>query len=166
MDVFVWLENSAFFSWVRESSSLLAYPTVIFLHTLGLAFLVGINIAVALRILGIAPMIPLTPLRRFIPIMWAGFAVNATSGTILLIQDATTKLANPVFYVKMVVIALAIVAVQFISRRVFRDPLLDKRPMGSTEKFLAVASIVLWIGAITAGRLMAYLGPVSGLAGN
>jgi hypothetical protein len=166
MDFIVSLEQSAFFSWVRESSSLLAYPTVIFLHTFGLAFLVGINVAVALRILGVAPMIPLAPLRKFIPIMWAGFAVNALSGTVLLIQDATTKLANPVFYVKLVIIALAIVAVQFISRRVFRDPMMDKRPMGSTEKLLATASIVLWIGAITAGRLMAYLGPVSGLAGN
>jgi hypothetical protein len=164
MDLLVSLENSAFFSWVRESSSLLAYPTVIFLHTLGLGFLVGINAAVALRILGVAPQIPIAPLRKFIPIMWVGFAVNATSGTILLIQDATTKLANPVFYVKLVVIALAIVTVQVINRRVFRDPLLDKRPMGANEKFLAVASIILWFGAITAGRLMAYLGPVSGLA--
>jgi hypothetical protein len=166
MDFLVSLENSAFFSWVRESSSLLAYPTIIFLHTFGLAFLVGINMAVAFRILGIAPHIPLAPLRRFLPIMWVGFAVNATSGAILLIQDATTKLANPVFYVKLIVIALAIVAVQFIGRLVFRDPMLDKRPMGGTEKLLAVASILLWIGAITAGRLMAYLGPVSGLAGN
>lgn len=165
MDLFVWLENSAFFSWVRESPSLLAFPTIIFLHTLGLGFLVGINMAICLRMLGIGSQIPLTGLRKLLPLMWGGFVVNAISGLILMIQDASTKLINPVFYIKLVIIALGVVTFQFINRRVFRDPLLDKRPMGSTEKFLAVASIVLWIGAITAGRLMAYLGPVSGLAG-
>jgi hypothetical protein len=100
------------------------------------------------------------------PLMWAGFVVNAASGIILMVQDASTKLINPVFYIKLVIIALGIVAFLFINRRVFRDPLLDKRPMEAPEKFLAVASIILWIGAITAGRLMAYIGPVSGLVSN
>lgn len=165
MDFFVWLENSAFFTWVRESPSLLAFPTVIFLHTLGLGFLVGINIAVSLRMLGFAPQIPLAPMRKLFPLMWAGFWVNAISGTILTIQDASTKLISPVFYIKLVLIALGIVTFRFINRGVFRDPLLGKRPLATNEKFLAVASIVLWLGAITAGRLMAYLGPVSGLVG-
>ena len=33
----------------------------------------------------------------------------------------------------------------------------------SDGKILAAVSLSLWLGAITAGRLMAYLGPVSGL---
>jgi hypothetical protein len=32
----------------------------------------------------------------------------------------------------------------------------------SKAKTLAVTSLLLWIGATTAGRLMAYLGPVGG----
>jgi len=49
--------------------------------------------------------------------------------------------------------------------RVFRDPELDKAPLPSSAKNLAWASPICWFGAITAGRLLAYLGPVSGLQG-
>jgi hypothetical protein len=68
MDFFVALENSAFFSWVRESSSLWAYPAVSFLHTFGLGILVGISIAVALRILGLGSGIPLAVMTQFFPL--------------------------------------------------------------------------------------------------
>ncbi len=166
MEFFVWLENSAFFSWVRESSSLLAYPAVSFLHTFGLGILVGISIAVSLRILGLGPGIPLSAMQRLFPIMWAGFVVNAISGTILMIQDASTKLINPLLYIKLVLIALSVVVLEFIKRKVFRNPSLDHGPVAMNGKILAAISIALWIGAITAGRLMGYIGPVSGLAGN
>ena len=79
------------------------------------------------------------------------------------VADATTKLANPVFYVKMGFIALAVINIFMLRKRVFRDPLLDKRPVPMNGKVLALTSLTLWIGSITAGRLMAYLGPVSGL---
>ena len=39
MDFLIRLEESGFGTWVRESPSLWAYPTVLFLHTLGLALL-------------------------------------------------------------------------------------------------------------------------------
>ena len=42
---------------------------------------------------------------------------------------------------------------------------LDKGPMPPSAKGLAWASLVCWIAAITAGRLLAYVGPVSGLPG-
>jgi hypothetical protein len=160
MQFFVWLEHTAFSSWVRESSSLLAYPGVLFLHTVGLGILVGINAAIDLRILGVASEIPLRVLDRFFPLMWVGFYINAVSGTVLLIIDATTKLSSPVFYIKLLLIAFAVVNMVMIRNRVFRDPLLDKRPVQLNGKILAWTSLFLWTGAITAGRLMAYLGPV------
>jgi hypothetical protein len=79
------------------------------------------------------------------------------------LADATTKLANPDFYVKMVFIALALINLRMLKTRVFRDPLVDKRPLSANVKILAVTSLFFWLGAITAGRLMAYVGPVSGL---
>jgi hypothetical protein len=159
------IERTAFATWVRESSSLLAYPTILFLHTVGLGFLVGMNAAIDLRILGFADRIPLKPMERFFPVMWFGFWVNALSGTALLAADATTKLANPVFYVKLAFIALAVVVMVTIKRRVFAAPPLDAERVPAFGRGLALASLVLWTGAITAGRLMAYLGPVSGAPG-
>lgn len=165
MTVLAWLENTAFAAWVRESSSLWAYPTILFLHTVGLAVLVGLNAAIALRILGVAPRLPLAPMQRFYRVMWLAFWVNALSGTALLVADATTKLTNAVFYVKLGFITLAVIDMALIRRRVFGRPSLDLDPVTRGAKVLAGASLIFWAGAITAGRMMAYFGPVSGAPG-
>jgi hypothetical protein len=159
------LENSGFGTWVRESSSLWAYPSILFLHTVGLGFVVGLNVAIALRILGCARQLPLAPMEAFYRIIWSAFWINALSGTALLIADATTKLTNRVFYIKMGFIVLAVMTMIAIRRRVFHRPDVDRAPPGGLARALAVASLVFWAGAITAGRLMAYFGPVSGAPG-
>ena len=159
------IENSALAAWVRESSSLWAYPTILFLHTVGLGFLVGLNAAIALRLLGVARKLPLAPMESFYRIMWAAFWVNAISGALLLMADATTKLTNRVFYVKMAFVFLAVVNMAWMRRRVFRDDASEAASESRGARALAVASLFLWAGAITAGRLMAYFGPVSGAPG-
>ena len=116
-----------------------------------------------MRILGMAPALRLAPLEKFFPVLWVGFWINAATGTILLMADASTKLANLDFYVKMVFIALALINLRMQRNRIFRDPLVDKRPMTTNDKMLAALSLFFWLGAITAGRLLAYVGPVSGL---
>jgi hypothetical protein len=52
-----------------------------------------------------------------------------------------------------------------MQKKVFADPALDEAPVSSTAKKLAWASLICWFGAITAGRLLAYVGPVSGPPG-
>src|SRR5919204_1705110 len=105
MDFLARLEATSFATWVRESSSLWAYPAILFLHTVGLGFLVGTNVVIALRLLGCASRLPIAPMERFYRVMWLGFWINAASGVALLMADATTKLTNPVFYIKMAFIA-------------------------------------------------------------
>jgi hypothetical protein len=82
---FTWLEASALSDWVRSSPSMFAFPFILILHTVGMAFLVGANVAIDLRILGFAAGIPLSTLEKFFPVMWFGFVVNAVSGLLLLI---------------------------------------------------------------------------------
>jgi hypothetical protein len=158
------LEHSAFGTWVREAPTIWAYATILFLHTVGLGFVVGVNVAIDLRILGVARQMPLAPMRKLFPWMWAGFVVNALSGVALLIADATTKLANPVFLIKMAFITLGVVNMAWSKRKLFDDPAtLEQYPPSARARRVAIVSLVLWIGATTAGRLMGYLGPVSGL---
>jgi len=159
MEFLASIENLPFSIWVRESSSLWAYPGILFLHTVGLGLVAGISAAVALRVLGVARDIPLAPLTSFYRVLWLGFWVNAASGVVLLMADATTKLVNPVFYVKMVFVALAMIVTMRLRRR------LSDVSVSGAARALAVATLVCWTGAITAGRLMAYLGPVSGAPG-
>jgi hypothetical protein len=163
MDFLVYLEQSHFSIWVRESGSLLAFPGILLLHTYGMAVLVGIVLAIDLRILGFAPGLPLAPLGKFLPLLWMAFWVNAVTGTILLIADATTKMTNPDFFIKMGFIFVAVVMQRQIQNRVFRGPQTGAGVIPPNAKLLAVASLTCWLGAITAGRLLAYVGPVSGL---
>jgi hypothetical protein len=163
MEILTWLEQTGFSTWVRESGSLWSFPGILLLHTIGMALVVGIVAGIDLRILGFAPALPLASLEKFMPIMWAGFWVNAITGTILLVADATTKMTNPDFGVKMVFIFLAVFVQRRIQGRVFADPTLGQGPAPAGAKMLALASLFCWFAAITAGRLLAYVGPVSGL---
>ncbi|HTB12628.1 MAG TPA: hypothetical protein VK752_13695, partial [Bryobacteraceae bacterium] len=119
---FLWLEATPLSTWIRESTSIWAFPAILSLHTIGMGFAAGLNAAVDLRILGFAPAVPLLELRRFLPVMWIGFWVNAVSGVLLLIAYPTKALTNPVFYVKLSFIALALVGIRYIARSVFGDP--------------------------------------------
>jgi hypothetical protein len=162
MSLLTSLEHSAFCTWVRESGSLFAYPGILFLHTVGLAMLVGPNAVIDLRILGVGPQLSLTPLKGLLRMMWVGFWINAVTGSILLVSDASTKLANPAFAIKMVLIGLAVITIFLIKRFTFGVAAPEPKRATSLGKALAVVSLVLWTGAITAGRLMAYFGQDSG----
>ena len=143
---FLWLESTAFSVWMRESPSLFAFPMILAAHTIGLGMLAGVDVAHDLRMLGVAPRVPVAAFDRFLPVMWIGLGVNAISGVALLLGYPTKALTNPVFYLKLAFIAVALVLVNAIRRR---------RTLGA-PKALAVASLVCWAGAIVAGRLLAY----------
>lgn len=159
------LEASDISTWLRESPSIWAFPLVLALHTVGLGLIVGSTVVVDLRILGGASHIPLKPLEKFFSIMWLGFALNAVSGLMLFAKEATTVGVSGVFWVKISLIALAIWVLMRIKTKVFDDPLIDTRPVPAHVRALALVSILLWAAAITAGRLMAYVGPTQPEAG-
>jgi hypothetical protein len=157
-DIPAWLQGTAVAVWTRESPSIWAYPTVLMLHTVGLGVLVGANAVIDFRLLGFAPRLPISSLAPLYRFMWAGLAVNATTGALLFASDATTKARQPIFYVKLTLIVLALAATAMIRRAVERgrasgDADLSARP----GRRLAALSLLLWAGAIAAGRLMAYL---------
>ena len=88
--------------------------------------------------------------------IWIAFAVNAASGAVLFLSDATAKLANPAYLVKMTLVFLAAGITVAIRRRVFRSAAIDAVGVDASSRYLAAASILCWFGAITAGRYMAY----------
>jgi len=150
------IEDTGLSTWLRESESPFAFYFVLLFHTFGLALLVGANAVLDLRLLGVQREIPLAPLKRLFGIMWLGFTINVASGVLLLIAYPTKALTNPVFYIKLILIGLAVWVMTKISSRVFDDSSLDEEAMVSRGRILAKWSLALWIGAITAGRLLAY----------
>lgn len=149
--LFLWLESSAFSIWVRESDSLLAFPGILAAHTVGLGLIAGLNGALNLRLLGFAPRIPPDAFTRFLPLMWLGLWMNVLSGLALLIAYPTKALTNPVFYLKLGLIAAALVILRIVLRRALSDEAIPRLAKG-----LAAASLICWAGAIVTGRLLAY----------
>jgi hypothetical protein len=166
LDLIDVIEGSAFATWVRESPSLLAYTFILSLHAMGLAIVVGLSAAIAVRLLGVAPGIPLASARKLFPFMYAGFWVNAASGLSLLAANASGMLANPMFYIKIAFILAALVVMHLLRGKVFADSeLLRAGVAPAGARTLAIASLCSWGGAIVAGRLTAYPSLVGGWFG-
>ena len=166
LQFFTWLEGTSFSTWLVQSDTIWAYPTVLTLHTVGLALLVGANCALDLRLLGFGKKMPLSAMTNTFPIMWVGFWVNAVSGAMLFAADATTKGMLTIFQIKLGLIALGVINILLIKRVVFGkggspnersfrlQP--EDRIVSLPAKLLAVTSLAIWMVAIAAGRYMAY----------
>lgn len=150
----LWLEATRLSVWVRESTSVMAFPAILSAHAIGMGLAVGVNAAFALRLLGVAPGVPPQELKRFTPVMWFGFWMNALSGLLLLLGYPTKALTNPVFYLKLSLIAVSMWLFFRMGKRLF--------PPGTAAggagrgHLIAAASLACWAGAVTAGRLLAY----------
>ena len=157
MQFFTWLQDTPFAHWVASDPSLLAYPTILTLHTVGMAIVVGTCVVMDLRLLGVGADVPLIALRGAPRLVWTGFLINAATGLALFTTDAEHKATQTVFYIKLALIFLALLIYGRIRRLVFRNPAALTAPITSEARALAVASLILWTGATVAGRLMAYL---------
>ena len=154
---FIWAEQTALSVWVREEPSLWGFPFILYLHTLGLALLAGLSVGLDLWLLMLATRVPRVSVAGLYRLMWIGFAVNAVSGVLLLSAYPAKALTNVVFYAKMVMIALALIALESLRKDVFVGaragaPL----QLSNRARFLAIASLLLWTGTIFTGRLLAY----------
>jgi hypothetical protein len=143
------LEHSSLAIWIHESGLLYGYPLILFLHTLGLSTVVGLNCAIDLRLLGVASRVPLASLDKLFGLLWAGFALTALTGVLLFVADATKHASNPAFFVKLAFVGGGVTTLALLRRRVFHG--------GERGRFLAAASLGCWFVALTAGRLMAYV---------
>lgn len=164
MDFLLSVENSAFGSWMRESSSLWAFPIFLFLHTLGMSIVAGGATIINFAVLGLWPRTsPIRPLERFYPLLWTGLAINVITGVAIFTKDASIYGRNPDFYVKLVFVIGGVALLAVMRRSVFSDPGLDNGRVPGSAKTLAWLSLLCWFAAIIAGRLIAYVGPVPGL---
>jgi len=152
---FRWIEATPLSVWTRESTSIFGFPAILSAHAIGMAVAVGVNLVLALRLLGVSPAIPIPEIRRYVGLLWGGFWLNAASGLILLVAYPTKALTNPVFYLKIALIGLGMAVFMTMDRRLWRRPGGDAWAAG-TGRLLAMVSLAAWGGAIFAGRLLAY----------
>jgi len=157
MELFAWLETTAVADAIRTHAWI--YPALESAHYLGLAMLVGGIMLIDLRLLGFARMLPLASMFGLLRFVWAGFIVNAISGSLIFIYGAVSFSSNEAFRLKMVLMALAgINAIVFtVAAARSGDRWFDADAVPRGIKAVATASFVLWLGVVTTGRWMAYV---------
>ena len=151
-----WLQSTRVASFVAET--LWAYPLFDTLHTIGMALLIGALGLINLRILGYKAELPIVGTLDLLPLAWLGFSVNLVSGLALFTSDAVYFWSSITFKVKLGLIVLAGINAFVLSQSVFREARAGGAAApGAPAKLVAGASLVFWVGAIVAGRLIAYL---------
>ncbi|MCY3927588.1 MAG: hypothetical protein OXG81_04885 [Acidobacteria bacterium] len=158
VDFLIWLEETRPSTWMRESGG--AFFSSLVFHSIGMALVAGIHVVTDLRVLGVAPGVPLSLMRRYVPVLWASLAVVTASGLLLLLAYPAKALTNPLFYFKLVAIVVALWIMRALQRGVLRDSLHDAVPVPTRERLLALVSLVLWAAVITSGRFLAYTAKV------
>lgn len=149
MQFLTWLETSSVGVWIRES--LWGYPIVLSSHAVGMAIVVGVVTMIDIRVLGYARQIPIASFKSLFNLAWAGFALNFISGCLLFTGDPVKFFNDWPFRIKISLILLGMISVWLLLREVKSDESSDK------ARTIAIFSLLCWFGAITAGRLTAYL---------
>jgi hypothetical protein len=150
-----WVESTSLSMWIR-GESMLGFPTILSAHTVGMGFLAGTSAGIDLRLLGFADRVPLAALAKFYPVMWIALALNFASGVLLLIGYPYKAFTNPVFYVKLALIAVAVYLIVRIRRQVLLQPEPEAPDVVRLGRSMAMVSLGCWVGVILAGRLLAY----------
>jgi hypothetical protein len=141
---------------LKESPSVWAFPAVLTLHTTGLAVLVGASYVLDLRLLGVGRNVPLSDYRWVFPTLAVGLVVNIVTGILLFIKNPTTWGTAIPFLIKMGLV-IGSVATLVPMRALVLHSDAEQRDVSSNMRLLAIGSILVWTGAVTAGRLLAYL---------
>lgn len=152
------LENTSAAIWVGES--LWGYPLLLGLHVIGLAIVAGIFLMLDLRILGFNKGVSYASFLGLFRLAWFGLAINAISGTALFSSQATVFIVSVPFLLKIGSITAGVICAVMIRSKLRENATdLDSSSSATTgsARLLAVVSLLCWIGAIAAGRLIAYL---------
>ncbi len=155
--MFSWLENTSVALWV--GGSLWGYPAMLSLHAVGLAIVVGIFAMRDLRLLGLFPAIAPQAFLGLSKLGWVGFIVNAVSGIMLFTSQAVTFAGSAAFLIKLGCIVAAMVLAGIIQSRlrVAVEAQSGAPVISASTRTIAAISLSLWMSAIIAGRLIAYL---------
>jgi uncharacterized membrane protein len=144
-----WLQDNSFIALINGTAWTAAALEIV--HYFSMFILVGSMVIVDLRVLGlVGRQQDATQLAdRLFPWIWASLALNFLSGFFMFAGSAIAYYRNDIFYDKVGVVLLAIIANIVVQQKVRKWDQLPAMP--ASAKLMAVVSIGLWIGAIIAG---------------
>jgi uncharacterized membrane protein len=153
-----WLADTSLSLAIRKAAWLI--PTIQIVHIVAITMIMTSAAMIAARIVGFASRTQSMAQtgRRFLPWIWTGLALLAPSGVLLIIAEPERTLGNPVFWWKMVFLALVVAATFWFQTSLRAEPTRWEGPAGKTGliRMFAVSSVLLWVGVLVAGRWIAY----------
>src|SRR5579862_3620822 len=155
------IQNIEFLTAIRESA--LVYPLLLTTHLACIAFFGGMILMTDLRLLGLSlknltiteVVGGLRPWKRL------GGVMMITAGLLLGSSEAVKYAPNPYFWTKMTILGLIGIHALIFRPIVYnKTEELDRSPTIPTKaKVAASLSLVLWLGMVCMGRLIAYYEP-------
>jgi hypothetical protein len=157
LEIFQWIQETRPAAALRGSS--LTYPIIMTGHLTGMGLFGGMIAITDARLLGLAMRkYPIADVVNQLRI-WKriGGVLVITCGAMLLASKAETYYYNPYYWAKMGLLML-VFAHALVFRSVYSKPeALDAAPqVPAKAKVAACISLFLWLGLVTAGRLIGY----------
>lgn len=158
MSVLLWLKALPWIVTVRESAY--DYPIIETLHGIGMGLLVGALTIINLRLLGLLKRMPIGALAKLPLLIWTGFAINACTGIVMFMTDGPRLVTNWIFLTKLSLIAVGVAVAIALQRNFSRYEALSVATgtVPLPARYLSCVCLLVWYGAIVAGRVTAFLG--------
>jgi hypothetical protein len=151
-----WLQHTYLAESIRHSAALIA--TLEIIHLIGLTLLVGTILMVDLSLLGLGigrqPVSQIT--RELNSLTTIGLTIMLASGPLILSSEAVRCYKTSAFWVKMILLAIAMTFHFTIHKRV---TLAEEPVPRQTAGIVATSSLALWVGVALAGKAIAIFQP-------
>lgn len=135
-------------------------PTLQTIHILSVAVVFSSAILVDLRLWRLLNRdVPLPEVtKRFLPAIWPVLLVLLITGSLLIIGEPRRSLLNSTFYLKMALLAVAILLTAWLQWSASSSPNFWDKDRGRrmAGQLAASVSILVWCGILFAGRWIAY----------
>jgi hypothetical protein len=148
-----WLTETPLSQTIQTTSW--AIPGIQVVHIICLAALFAFALNLSLRVAGrgLAVESLASLAGRLVPAIWTCIGILFLSGSLLIIAEPFRTITNPVFYLKM---GLLIVAIMLTLRLNWVARHTSGTPSGA-HTAVAILSMLAWAGIIVAGRFIAYV---------
>ncbi len=154
-----WLAATGPSDWIRLQQAWLI-PTVQSIHILALAIAFGSVFLISLRVLGLVGKDQTVRQvnRRFFPWLHAAMYVLLASGLVMLVGEPVRQLMAFSFWLKMSLLAVGLTTAIVFTNAVRRHETTwdEQLAQKGAVRAGAVVTILVWMGVIVCGRLIAY----------
>ena len=137
---------------------MLGFPTLIALHSVGMAVAVGLSLMVTLHLNQVFTGFNVQLIPRILSVAVWGFILNLITGLALFVSRGPEYIDSYIFLIKMLLVVISAIILFWLRQHLRLTKLTTEVSVADrTAKNMSLFSTVTWFGAVIAGRLIAYL---------